>query len=345
MKRKFTTKTQLKQKPGIYKISCTESEKVYVGESVNISRRIQKHFSLLRNQKHSNPILQNMFNKHKEETFVVEVLEYTENSDELFLKTLEKEYQDKEKYCISLDSNQIFCVERSEEWKAKQGELLSKYREQTLDEYVRKPVIVYNIIDKSHTRFKQITDCYNIVEQKHVHKNINEKILIPYKHTYVVFLEEDFTQENISKIISVKNTENIKYGAVRTMCELHNLYTDEIKYFASKVQFSYEFSDSKNDKLYDRYLNEHFIDFNFRCVNPPKTKSELFKLNILIRNARQSKKVNFKLWYETLTKCTTKVSMSEMCGIDRKIIALALKDRSQIEWLRMMDVVVSKLPD
>ena len=57
MKRIFNVKSQLKKKPGIYKISCTESNKVYVGESVNISRRIQKHFFLLRHNTHSNPIL------------------------------------------------------------------------------------------------------------------------------------------------------------------------------------------------------------------------------------------------------------------------------------------------
>ena len=62
MKRTFTVKTELKKKPGIYKISCTETDKVYIGESVDISQRMQKHFSLLRKNKHSNPILQNIFN-------------------------------------------------------------------------------------------------------------------------------------------------------------------------------------------------------------------------------------------------------------------------------------------
>lgn len=56
MKRKFIVKNQLKQRPGIYMMSCNGTDKVYIGETVNLSRRLQKHFSLLRKNKHSNPI-------------------------------------------------------------------------------------------------------------------------------------------------------------------------------------------------------------------------------------------------------------------------------------------------
>lgn len=56
MKRKFIVKNQLKQSPGIYMMSCNGTDKVYIGETVNLSRRLQKHFSLLRKNKHSNLI-------------------------------------------------------------------------------------------------------------------------------------------------------------------------------------------------------------------------------------------------------------------------------------------------
>lgn len=344
MKRKFNVKNQLKQKPGIYKISCTESDKVYVGESVDISRRMQKHFSLLRHNKHSNPILQNVFNKYGEETFIVEVLEYTDFSDELSLKKLEKEYQGKEQNCISLDFNEIFCIERTEEWKKKQGEMLNSYREKMLDELIRKPVIVYDIINKTHIRYRQISDAEELVERKHIHKNINEKILIPFKHQYVVFLEEEFTEENIAKIITV-NSENIKYGAVRNLCSLHNLHTGETKYFASKVQFSYEFSKSKNDKLYDKYLKEDIIDFHFRCVNIPVNKDEFWNRDIYIRDTSRTKRVNIKTWYNALNKCKTNIEIGNCCNIDRKLAGLALSERSRIEWIKMIDQAVSALPD
>lgn len=37
MKRKFQLLKPLVRKPGIYIISCTETDKVYIGESLNVS--------------------------------------------------------------------------------------------------------------------------------------------------------------------------------------------------------------------------------------------------------------------------------------------------------------------
>lgn len=255
---------------------------------------------------------------------------------------MEQIYQKKELNCISLDSNKIFCVNRSEEWKQQQVNRLNQHREKMLDELVRKSVIVYNIKDKTHKRFKQISDAEKLVERKHIRKNIRDKILIPYNQ-YVVFLEEEFTEENISKIITVKN-DGIKYGAVRNLCTLYNLYTGETKYFASKAQFSLEFSDSPNYKLYDKYLNENIIDFLFRCVNIPANKTEFWNKNIYIRNISR-KKVNIKKWYDALCKCKTNIEISQFCGINRKIVGEAFSERNKVEWIKMIDTVVSTLPD
>jgi group I intron endonuclease len=54
---------------GIYKIVNTINGKAYVGQSQNIKKRIAEHFRLLRANKHSNPRLQNAFNKYGEEAF------------------------------------------------------------------------------------------------------------------------------------------------------------------------------------------------------------------------------------------------------------------------------------
>jgi group I intron endonuclease len=54
---------------GIYKIVNTVNGKAYVGQSQNIKKRITEHFRLLRANKHSNPRLQNAFNKYGEEAF------------------------------------------------------------------------------------------------------------------------------------------------------------------------------------------------------------------------------------------------------------------------------------
>ncbi len=49
---------------GIYKITNKVNGKHYIGQSVNVRKRIQEHFRLLDLGKHTNEILQRAYNKH-----------------------------------------------------------------------------------------------------------------------------------------------------------------------------------------------------------------------------------------------------------------------------------------
>lgn len=341
MKRIYSIKTALKQSPAIYKISCTETEKIYIGETINVSQRIQKHFSLLRKNKHSNPILQNIFNKYGEKTFIVDILEYVDTKDELELKKLEKKYQEKFENCISLDSNEIFVVERTEEWKKQQAQQLNEIRELSLKNW-RVPIIVYDVINKTHHEFKQLIDAEALIEQKHIYKNIKDKVLTPYKNQYVAFLKEEFTKENINKIISVRDGS---YTYITKLCDLYDLLEDKVYHYTSKRQFSFFFSDHPNLKLYEKYLNDKILDFNFRCVYEIKTKRDLYNLNLNLRTRLSKTKCNFKLWYDTLKTEKSNIKIGEKTGINRTTIGDIFKDRSQIDWILLMEKVLSKLPD
>ena len=68
---------------GIYKIVNTVSGKAYVGQSQNIKKRIAEHFRLLRRGKHSNPRLQNAFNKYGEDSFVWTIEVWCEDVNDL----------------------------------------------------------------------------------------------------------------------------------------------------------------------------------------------------------------------------------------------------------------------
>lgn len=342
MKRKFIVKTQLSKQPGIYKISCTQTDKIYIGESVDISARIQKHFSLLRKNKHSNPILQNIYNKYGEETFIVDVLEYTMDKDDVFLKELELKYQKQYSTCISLDSNIVYHVERSDEWKQKQKEYLDSYREKALEEW-RIPIIIYDLVEKRCIKFKQIKDAAKLIECKHLYTNIKDNILIPYKNRYVAFKESEFSEDKLKNII-ITNT-NTKYSSIRTMCELYNLLDNSCKKFASKQVWSLEFSDKPNWSLYDKMLKENLIDWNFRTPCKVTTKKDFLNLNIYIKNTSRSKKCNIGLWLKGLQSSTVKVEISKIVGIDRRIISESFKDRSQLEWVKLLTKIIATLPD
>lgn len=66
---------------GIYKIENIIDGKIYIGSSVNIINRKQKHFWLLKKGIHDNYHLQNSYNKFGKESFIFETLENCNNED------------------------------------------------------------------------------------------------------------------------------------------------------------------------------------------------------------------------------------------------------------------------
>jgi len=77
---------------GIYGITCTITNKVYIGKSINIKNRWSAHRFMLRRGKHDNSYLQHAWNLHGEENFLFSIIEETSKED----------LQDKEIYYIDL---------------------------------------------------------------------------------------------------------------------------------------------------------------------------------------------------------------------------------------------------
>lgn len=68
---------------GIYKIVNTVTGECYVGQSQRVEKRIKEHFRLLRHGKHTNPRLQNAYNKYGAENFYGELEIECVNFEEL----------------------------------------------------------------------------------------------------------------------------------------------------------------------------------------------------------------------------------------------------------------------
>jgi group I intron endonuclease len=64
---------------GIYTITCLVNEKIYLGFAKNFTIREDKHFRMLKNDKHTNEHLQNAYNLYGKENFKFEILEYYPN--------------------------------------------------------------------------------------------------------------------------------------------------------------------------------------------------------------------------------------------------------------------------
>lgn len=65
---------------GVYKIKNINTGKIYIGSAVNIDKRQQEHFNLLKRNKHPNNYLQNAWNKYGSSSFIFELLEVTETN-------------------------------------------------------------------------------------------------------------------------------------------------------------------------------------------------------------------------------------------------------------------------
>lgn len=336
MKRQYNVKSKLKKSSGIYLISCSETDKVYIGETVNLSQRIQKHFSCLRHKAHSNPILQNIFNKYGEETFSVEVLDYVDTTDELELKTIEKQWQDKYPTCVSLDSNIIFVVNRTEEQKERQREQLDSIRDKAV-EACKVPIVVYDLQTKELLEFDRMKDAYIIIEAKHLTKNLKGE-LIPYKNRYVGFRKDTFSKDKLKDILITTS----KISVVRGEYNLINLLDGTILKFGSKNQFSLHFSTSPNDKMYNNYNNR--IDFEWNVTTIP-TSSTLLNMDIELLKTKNkfSSTINLKAFYEALKIGRNISHIAELCGIGRKKLGQAFQQRTKEEWITLIETAIARV--
>jgi group I intron endonuclease len=71
----------LENKPGVYLIKNKLNNKVYVGSSYDVKKRIISHLSRLKNNKHHSKYLQASFNKYGKHVFSINILEYVKNTN------------------------------------------------------------------------------------------------------------------------------------------------------------------------------------------------------------------------------------------------------------------------
>lgn len=129
-----------KKTSGIYCIHNMVSNKRYIGSSVDITHRLQRHRSMLRKNYHFNGHLQNSYNKNGESVFQMIVLETTDD-----LETAEQKYIDmfKPEYNICMD---VVRLTRDKSSIKKQADTRKKkFKLGTLDITNRKIVHKYSL--------------------------------------------------------------------------------------------------------------------------------------------------------------------------------------------------------
>lgn len=155
----------------VYQIRNKLDNNIYIGSTVNFSKRKSLHLCELRKNRHSAKYLQNTFNKYGEDNFVFEVLEIIEDKEQLV--TREQFYIDKlnPKYNYHKTAvNHIGKLKRTGKYKKNKD----KYK--ITEEHKNK--IRQSLLGKKHTKER----CINISKSKlnsKAHENtikgLNEK--------------------------------------------------------------------------------------------------------------------------------------------------------------------------
>lgn len=78
----------VKDAAGIYKITCTNNGRFYIGSSCNLYKRYKDHIGYLRRNAHFNKHIQNCFNKYGESSLIYEVVKIMDTPDrsEIYLE-------------------------------------------------------------------------------------------------------------------------------------------------------------------------------------------------------------------------------------------------------------------
>lgn len=188
---------------GIYKITNTINNKVYIGQTIDIDCRWKRHKNLLNNNKHINTHLQNSWNKYGEDNFKFEVIKECENNNELnkFERYyIEKYKSNNQKYGYNLtNGGEGYALNESVKnkiSKSKRGQS-SNLSEKEVTEI---KMLLYCLMDR-----KEISKIFNVSEKvitqisigksfAYIHTELNDKIhnlkqkLIQERNDYILEL-------------------------------------------------------------------------------------------------------------------------------------------------------------
>lgn len=171
---------------GIYYIYCVENEKFYIGQSVDIEKRLKAHFRMLKRNNHHNKYLQNAYNKYGYESFVFGVAEYCniEKLDELEIYYIEK-YNTLNPSGLNGTLGGATCrgMKHSEETKKswsdkRKGKFIGKDHARSI------PVISINMQTGEELKFESICLAGAFIGKKGCQSNIRSCTLGKRNHAY-----------------------------------------------------------------------------------------------------------------------------------------------------------------
>lgn len=184
---------------GIYTITCTENNRVYVGRSKDIEKRWKSHLNSLRSENHINKQLLKDYQEYGEESFKFEVVKETDNMIDNKREESCLYYQLKESGVELYNEAQIIdyrSISREES-------------EGLCEEIVNRTtaVLAENKVDRHDWEVRDIAEQLNvsyddavIAVKEHLHTNLrDDKYIIQLSNDYSEYTLRYFESENFFK--------------------------------------------------------------------------------------------------------------------------------------------------
>lgn len=227
---------------GVYQIFNTQTNKRYIGSSIDVKRRLKEHKRNLKSCKHCNQHLQNAWNKH-EEYLIFEPLEYCEPDQCL---KLEQQYID---YYNS--SNREFGYNIDSQ-AASAGKHLSEETKRKLSIAHRGKKVSPEVIEKVRVA--------NLGKRK---PKQSETMKEKYKNGYNVPRFTDMTEEKQNEWRKhLSESANRRYSDFNNRPEgyyLKCIFSNDIKYYPSLREASRNLGIDKSGIKYSIVHNEGFM--------------------------------------------------------------------------------------
>jgi group I intron endonuclease len=194
-----------KNQSGIYQISNSINDKIYIGSAFNLYKRFKQHVWALKNNKHHNNQLSNFTKKYSLDVLKFEIIEFVEVT---LLEEKEQYYIDKYKENLFNESYDVKSFNRNKKLSLQHKQNISN----ALKKYIQTPEHRENI-NKSlkgkagkYTRTEELRD--NLRDKIKKNKERGEKISESLKGRKVTWVNH--SQETKKKIGEKNKNNNIK---------------------------------------------------------------------------------------------------------------------------------------
>jgi len=229
----------------IYKIVI--KDKVYIGQTIDITKRISQHKNSLLNNKHRNKYLQNYYNKYGAEEFKWNIIEECNESelDDRERFWINHYSSNNRKFGFNMDSGGKSNKTVSQETK----KLMSKIRKNLYINPEKNPFYGKKHSDETRTRIGE-KQKLRYQTNKHPRTNLNENDV--YNIKKMLYERKDLTCKEIAKKL------NVSYYIVLDIKRCKNwsyVCSDLNPYILNRENIYFDRFIDRNNQIYEMYIN------------------------------------------------------------------------------------------